>query len=55
LGVRVTGTVGLLLLAKEHRLIPSVTDYLEALRLYGYWLSDEIIAAAIYEAGEEKV
>jgi len=55
LGVRVTGTVGLLLLAKERRLIPSVTEYLEALRLYGYWLSDEIIAVAIHEAGEDKV
>jgi hypothetical protein len=54
LGVRITGTVGLLLLAKERRLIPSVTEYLEALRLYGYWLSDEIIAVAIYEAGEKK-
>jgi len=55
LGVHVTGIVGLLLLAKERRLIPSVTEYLEALRLYGYWLSDEIIAVAIYMAGEDKV
>lgn len=55
LGVRVTGTVGLLLLAKERRLITSVTEYLKALRVYGYWLSDEIIAVAIYAAGEEKV
>jgi predicted nucleic acid-binding protein len=44
----------LLLLAKERRLIASVTEYLKALRLYGYWLSDEIIAVAIYVAGEEK-
>jgi hypothetical protein len=54
LGVRVTGTVGLLLLAKERRLIPSVTEYLKSLRVNGYWLSDEIIAVAICVAGEEK-
>jgi len=50
----ITGTVGLLLLAKERRLIAAVTEYFKALRLYGYWLSDEIIAGAIYVAGEEK-
>lgn len=55
LGVRVTGTVGLLLLAKERKLIAPVTECLKALRAKGYWLSDEIIAVAICEAGEEKV
>lgn len=53
LGVRVTGTVGLLLLAKERGLITSVRESLLLLRAVGYWLSDDIIATAIKMAGED--
>ena len=53
LGVRVTGTIGLLLLAKERGLIDSVKECLQGLRRHGYWLSDDIIVAAVHMAGEE--
>ena len=55
LGVRVTGTVGLLLLAKDRGLITSVKESLQILRFFGYWLSDDIIATTIKMAEEDDV
>jgi predicted nucleic acid-binding protein len=52
LGVPVTGVVGLLLLAKEKGLVQRVEPLLEELRESGYWLSDEIVEAAMKLAEE---
>lgn len=48
----VTGTVGVLLLAKDHGLIPSVTALLGKLRDAGLFLSDDFVRRAADLAGE---
>ena len=50
--VPVIGTVGVLVLAKRKRLIPLVMPMLETLASSGYFLSEEIIAAALAASGE---
>ena len=50
--VPVIGTVGVLVLAKRKRLIPLVMPMLVALATSGYFLSEEIIAAALAASGE---
>jgi predicted nucleic acid-binding protein len=52
LGVAITGLAGLLLVAKEKRLVDNVGSLLEALRNAGYWLSDEVVEIARKLAGE---
>lgn len=52
LQVAVTGLVGLLLLAKEKRLIESVGSLIDELRKAGYWLSDEVAEIGKRLAGE---
>lgn len=51
-GVPVIGTVGVLVLAKRKGLIPLVMPLLEELAASGYFLSEEIIAAALAASGE---
>ncbi len=51
-GVPVIGTVGVLVLAKRKGLIPLVAPLLENLSASGYFLSEEIIAAALAASGE---
>jgi predicted nucleic acid-binding protein len=46
LNISKTGLVGILLLAKKRMLIENVASLLHELRAAGYWLSDEVIAAA---------
>jgi predicted nucleic acid-binding protein len=46
LRLRVTGTVGLLLLAKERHSVSGVVELLHRIRQNGYWLSDETIEIA---------
>jgi len=50
--VPVIGTVGVLVLAKRKGLVPLVMPLLERLVSSGYFLSGEIIAAALLAAGE---
>ncbi len=52
LGVSVTGTAGVLLLAKEKGLLDKVRPHLEAMRRAGYWLSDDFVEMAARLAGE---
>jgi len=47
-----TGTVGILIRAKETALIPAVLPVLTEIRQQGYWLSDDLIAVAAALAGE---
>jgi predicted nucleic acid-binding protein len=50
--VPVIGTVGVLVLAKRKGLVPLVMPQLKALAISGYFLSEEIIAAALAASGE---
>lgn len=50
--VPMIGTVGVLVLAKRKSLVPLVRPLLEHLVSSGYFLSDEIIAAALQASGE---
>lgn len=52
LNLEVTGTAGVLILAKQKGLISSVRELLEQMREHGYWLSDELIETAARLAGE---
>ncbi len=52
LGLEVTGLAGVLVRAKETKLIPAVRPVLEEIRQRGYWLSDEILDVAAKLAGE---
>ncbi len=42
LGIRVLGTIGVLLRAKNHHLIPAVRPHMEALKSAGFYLSPEL-------------
>ena len=55
LGLKIVGTVGILLWAKERQLIERVEPYLQALRIKAhFWLSDNLYNHALVLAGEEK-
>lgn len=52
LGVRLTGTAGVLIEAKRSGLVEAVRPVLADIRNRGYWLSDELIETAGRLAGE---
>jgi hypothetical protein len=53
LGLKVLGTLGLLIWAKRERLIGSIREQLDALReRAGFWISPELYEQALKEAGE---
>ncbi|MDP2366590.1 MAG: DUF3368 domain-containing protein [Ignavibacteria bacterium] len=51
-GVPVIGTVGVLVLAKRKGLVPLVKPQIENLAASGYFLGEEVIAAALAASGE---
>jgi predicted nucleic acid-binding protein len=51
-GLRIIGTVGVLLLAKKAGLIPLVKPYLEQLEEVNFRLSDALIEKALKDVGE---
>jgi predicted nucleic acid-binding protein len=51
-GIPITGTLGLVLLAKKHRLIPDVTTALESIVNSGLFISRDILAKVRKKAGE---
>jgi len=53
-GLRVIGTLGILLLAKRKGLISEVGPYVEELRKHGFRISDEIVQKILESAGELK-
>lgn len=53
LGLRVTGSVGVLLRAKKEGRLPSVRECIDQMRAKGVWLSEQLRAAALQEAGED--
>jgi predicted nucleic acid-binding protein len=52
LGIPMTGTLRLLLDAKEFGIIPSVRATVDRLRDYGMHLSDAIVGEVLRQAGE---
>jgi len=53
LGLSVTGSVGVLIRAKERGLVAAVRPLLDGIRQRGYWLSDALVDAAAKLAGED--
>jgi predicted nucleic acid-binding protein len=51
-GIEIVGSVGVLLLAKERALLPSIRPRLEEIRAAGIHLGPEIFSAALRLAGE---
>lgn len=52
LGIPLRGTLGLVLIAKQRRVIPSARQALEKLRLAGMYLSDRVMNQALAKVGE---
>ncbi len=52
LGLQVTGTLGILLQAKQSGLLPSVSAAITLLEKRGMWIAPALAAKAIYLAGE---
>ena len=52
IGLRFTGTLGVLLKAKQSGLLPSVGKAISQLRDAGLWLNDDLIASVLTLAGE---
>ena len=51
-GLTLTGTAGLLLLAKRSGLLPAVKPLLKALQAQSYFLSERLFQAVLRQAGE---
>lgn len=51
--LRFTGTVGVIVKAKQTGLIPAVWPIVVALREAGLWLSDDVVAEVLRQAGEK--
>jgi len=54
LGIKMIGTLGILLLAKEEGLIPQVKDSLDALKKKNFWISKELEVQILKRAREIK-
>jgi len=52
LGIRVTGTGGVLVAAKQKGLVSAVRPLVDQIRRNGYWLSDEVVGLVSRLAGE---
>lgn len=52
LGLTITGTIGVLVKAKLNGVIPSIMVYLDKIRKTDFYISDELYAKALQEAGE---
>jgi predicted nucleic acid-binding protein len=52
LGLKLTGTIGVLLRAKTEKLIPAISPLLDELRRKNSWLSDSLVDKARTLAGE---
>ncbi|WP_442786368.1 DUF3368 domain-containing protein [Leptothoe sp. PORK10 BA2] len=50
--LKYTGTLGVLIKAKQQKLIPTIQPILDSLQKQGMWLSQSIITEALRLAGE---
>jgi uncharacterized protein len=53
LGLSITGTIGILLAAKQKGLVGAVRPLLQALKQRGFWVSQALETAVLRDAGEE--
>ena len=51
--LQVTGTIGVIVKAKQAGLLPAVSPVIIALREAGLWLSDALVVEVLRQAGEE--
>lgn len=51
-GLRVTGSIGILLRAKREAKLPSLRTVLDQMRANGVWLGEKLVASALAQAGE---
>jgi len=51
-GIRLTGTLGVLLAAKSRKILPSVAPFLERLKSQGFWISEELQSEVLRLAEE---
>jgi predicted nucleic acid-binding protein len=51
-GLRFAGTVGIIVKAKQVGLLPAASPLISALREAGLWLSDNLVAEVLRQAGE---
>jgi predicted nucleic acid-binding protein len=51
-GLRVTGSLGVLLRAKRESLIPDVRSRIRQMIEHGIWMADALVSAVLREAGE---
>ncbi len=52
-GLKITGTVGVLLKAKQRGFITNIKELLSELRIKGIWLSDKLVTEILKLANEE--
>lgn len=52
IGLKVTGTIGILLKAKENKIIDKIKPILEELTKKGIWLSEKLITQTLLKASE---
>ena len=53
LGIKITGTIGIIIKAKLNGIIPSIKPFFEKIKKTDFRLSEEIIRLAYLEAGEQ--
>ncbi len=51
-GVPVVGSIGVMILAKRHSLIPAIKPYIDTLRMNGIWISSSVIKTALSAVNE---
>lgn len=52
IGLRVVGTFGILLQAKERKLLPTVKPLIDQLLAFGFHADEELVSAVLHLAGE---
>ena len=52
LGIKITGTIGIIIKAKLNGIIPSIKPFFEKIKNTNFRISEEIIQQAYFEAGE---
>jgi len=53
LGLKVLGTLGILLQAKERKLVPAIKPLVEQLLAFGFHADEELIGRVLQSAGEK--
>jgi predicted nucleic acid-binding protein len=51
-GLKVTGSIGILLKAKRHNIIPNLGECIVRMRARGIWISEELIQEVLNRANE---